>query len=243
MKFIKNNTIIALLLIFLFILLCIGSCSALKKEKKEENTTNTTIKKVSNEDRAAVRDILANQEATFSPLKDCYKDALNNTEYTTNGVVSVMIKNLYNKYIEEEPYSKLTNCNEQCKKLLGSGNNKLISSANLEIILNDYDYNEKIKSCFTPVPNYENEYYVLEGPDRLPKLECNYKVNHSFTMEYIDDNHIEVTDKQEVIKYDSITYESDKAVYGNVLETKDRVVIYTIEKNGNNYILKDVINK
>ena len=244
MKFIKNNTIIALLLIFLFILLCIGSCSALKKEKVNvNNNIESKEKKVTEEDRKSIREILKNQEATFSPLKDCYNDALNDSTYSNNlnGVATIMLRNLYGTYIEERPYN-LQNCNEKCKSLVEKGNNRLISKENVEKILKDYNYNDKLKACFVPLPGYENEYYVLEGPDQLPKLECNYKVNHNITMKYVSDNSIEVTDKQEVIKYDSITYENDKTVYGNVLETKNVVVVYTIEKNNDEYTLKEVTN-
>lgn len=236
----KNSKGIIILLIVIIFIILLFVTGIISFEIVEEKNLNVEVSdKVKND----ISNFLTGTTNSLNPLKDCYANALSDNNYKENAKNFIAMRITYTNRSDviSEPYN-LSNCSDKCQELLSKDGNVLLNKETVDKLMKMYNLND-INKYFTPLPGYENEYFVLEISDEINNWKCNYKIDHDMEFKYIAKNTIQVIDKQIVKEYDNIQYTDvpQGIIYGNELKSTNRTVTYTIEENNNLYILKDVL--
>ncbi len=249
----KNNGVIVLLIVIIAILLILctlfatGKISFSKNKHIDINSDNNMKKEIDTALLNNLYDIIgigwdldAVEGIEKYSTANCLNYYLSDNDYKKNlneyGSNAQRIFALYIGHIGGNTAFNKRNsssCDEQCQRQLSCSDCNSVLKTTGDRVKKLYDLDD---FQLTELAGFNTDYVYLSGGTQYIGI-CHYDIAHNLSSRYIDNDVIEIVDRQVVTDYDS---EKDD----EVLSTKHQDVTYTFKKDlDKNYYLSSVVVK
>lgn len=249
----KNNGLILLVIVLFVLVLGLGGYivydKALSNNNNQTNTTDNNTNNNSEIDSAVLNNLydvlginwntktLAGHEGELYDYGNCLNYLLSNNNYkdasTTYGSNAKRIFAIYASHINANTSVSRRNsskCGDECQRQLSCADCGSILKTNADKIIRQYNLNDY---KLTELAGFDTDYTYLSSGTQY-NGSCHYDVKHDLNSKYVDNNTIEITDKQVATDYDAL--DSSK-----ITSTKNQEVTYTFKKDSDgNYYLSQV---